>query len=64
MIGSLTERLFQLIIQILPGEIIDEVFEQFATTITHPFALADQLPQPDKKIRQIRLGNILHQITG
>lgn len=47
----------------ITGEIIDEVFEQFAT-MTHPFGSAIKLPKPDKKIRKIRLGNILHQITG
>lgn len=47
----------------ITGEIIDEVFEQFAT-MTHPFGSASKLPKPDKKIRQIGLGNILHQITG
>ena len=48
----------------ITGEIIDEVFEKFTVTITHPLALANKLPDSDKKIRQIRLGNILHQITG
>ena len=48
----------------ITGEIIDEVFKNFTATMTSPFSLANQLREPDKKIRQIRLGNILHQITG
>ena len=45
-------------------KIIDEIFEKFTTTIIYPSMLARELPDSDKKIRQIRLGNILHQITG
>ena len=45
-------------------EIIDEVFKNFTATVAQPFSLTNQLREPDKKIRQIRLGNILHQITG
>jgi uncharacterized protein (TIGR00661 family) len=48
----------------ITSKIIDDIFEKFTSTITHPSALANQLREPDKKIRQIRLGNILHQITG
>ncbi len=48
----------------ITGAIIDEVFKNFTATGTQPFSLANQLREPDKKIRQIRLGNILHQITG
>ena len=48
----------------ITGEIIDEVFKNFTAAMTSPFSLANQLREPDKKMRQIRLGNILHQITG
>lgn len=48
----------------ITGEIIDEVFTKIITTTSHPFPAVNKIPEPDKKIRQISLGNILHQITG
>src|ERR1035437_6998516 len=44
--------------------IIDEVLKKHASTITHPFALPVKNSIPEKKLRQINLGNILHQIKG
>jgi uncharacterized protein (TIGR00661 family) len=44
--------------------IIDEVLKKHASAITHPFALPVKNSIPEKKLRQISLGNILHQIKG
>jgi uncharacterized protein (TIGR00661 family) len=44
-------------------EIIDEVFKKHAT-IHHPYTLQSKDSYPEKKLRQISPGNILHQITG
>ena len=44
--------------------IIDEVLKKHASAITHPFALPVKNSIPEKKLRQINLGNILHQIKG
>lgn len=43
--------------------IIDEIFKKYAT-IHHPYTLQAKDSYPEKKLRQISLGNILHQITG
>jgi uncharacterized protein (TIGR00661 family) len=44
--------------------IVDEVFKKHAPIITHPLSLPVKNSIPEKKLRQISLGNILHQITG
>jgi uncharacterized protein (TIGR00661 family) len=45
-------------------KIVDEVFKKHSTIITHLSALPVKNSIPGKKLRQISLGNILHQITG
>jgi len=45
-------------------KIVDEIFEKHASIITHPFALPVKNSTAEKKLRQISLGNIMHQITG
>lgn len=45
-------------------QIIDEIFKKHASTITHAYAFPIKNSIPRKKLRQISLGNILHQITG
>lgn len=45
-------------------QIIDEIFKKYVPIITLPYALPLKDSIPGKKLKQIRLGNILHQITG
>ena len=44
-------------------EVVDEVFKKHAA-IPHPFAVPATDSYPEKKLRRVSLGNILHQITG
>lgn len=43
-------------------EIIDEIFNKYANTLQTSYPVSSN--HHDKKLRQISLGNILHQITG
>ena len=47
----------------ITAEVIDEVFKKHVTAAHHPLSIFAS-PASGKKIKQIRLGNILHQITG
>ena len=45
-------------------KIVDEIFKKHTAIITLPHTLPAKNSVPEKKLRQISLGNILHQITG
>jgi len=45
-------------------KVVDEVFKKHATIHHLPFIVATTTSYPEKKLREIKLGNILHQIKG
>ena len=48
----------------ITAKIIDEVFNKYSAITQEAITFSINDPYPEKKIRKISLGNILHQITG
>lgn len=44
-------------------QVIDEIFKKHAVPL-HPYAVSNETSAGARKLRQIKLGNMLHQITG